>query len=272
MPELPEVETVRRGLEKVFGHDAVVRSVKLMRGDIRFPIPKDLPKKMQRQPILGVRRRAKYLLIEMPNGILLSHLGMTGTWRELGSEGRDKHDHVYIELEDGRTLVYRDPRRFGVIDWIEKGSEAEHKLLKALGPEPLDKSWNGETLAAVAKGRTTPVKVFLMDQRILVGVGNIYASEVLFRAGVRPTRLTGKVKKDEWQRIEKAIREVLLESIKAGGSTISDFKGAGGSEGYFQNTFRVYDRANEPCVKCRTKLKAKVLGGRSTFWCPSCQS
>jgi formamidopyrimidine-DNA glycosylase len=271
MPELPEVETVRRGLEKAFRNQPVVRDVVLMRGDIRFPIPKDIPDKMKDQPILGVRRRAKYLFFDLPTGSLLSHLGMTGTWREIGEEGTTKHDHFFIELEDGRIFAFRDPRRFGVIDWLDKNGEASHKLLKNLGPEPLEKTWNALDLFNKSRRRTSAIKVFIMDQRILVGVGNIYASEVLFRAGVKPTKLTGKVSKLEWQRLEKAIRQVLHESIKAGGSTISDYRTAGGDEGEFQKRFRVYDREGKPCVKCKSMLKAKVIGGRSTFWCAKCQ-
>lgn len=272
MPELPEVETVRSGLERAFAKGATVRSVKVMRPDIRFPIPKDLAKKLTHQKITGVRRRAKYLLFDTPAGILLNHLGMTGTWRELGPEGKDKHDHLYIELEDGRIFAFRDPRRFGMIDWIEKGKESEHPRLKTLGHEPLNENeWSAIDLFNRSRKRVAPVKVFIMDQRILVGVGNIYASEALFRAGVKPTKAAGKVSLREWENITHSIREILRESIDAGGSTISDFKAASGSEGHFQDRFQVYDRDGRPCVKCKSKLKSKVIGGRSTYWCARCQ-
>lgn len=272
MPELPEVETVRHGLETLLGTNAVVRRVRLLRPDIRFPIPKELPRRLALQRILGVRRRAKYLLIETPAGTLLSHLGMTGTWRLVEGGQEDKHDHCYIELEDGRRLGFRDPRRFGVLDWIERGLEDQHRLLKGLGPEPLGEEWNEDYLWRKSRKRKVAIKVFLMNQKIIVGVGNIYASEALFRAGVRPTKLAGRVSLEETRRIVDAVRVVLAESIAAGGSTISDFKSAGGSDGYFQNSFRVYDREGQPCVVCKAKLRAKVLGGRSTYWCATCQS
>lgn len=272
MPELPEVETVRRGLESLFANGAVVRAVKLQRPDIRFPIPKELPRKLDKQPITGVRRRAKYLLIETPAGILLSHLGMTGTWRLVETGGEDKHDHCYIELEDGRRLAFRDPRRFGILDWIDTGGEDQHKLLKGLGPEPLGEHWTVDYLWRSSRGRKVAIKVFLMNQKILVGVGNIYASEALFRSGIRPTKIAGNLTRQQCERLVTAVREILTESIAAGGSSISDFKDAGGAEGYFQNVFRVYDREGQPCVVCDNPLRAKVLGGRSTFWCPNCQS
>jgi formamidopyrimidine-DNA glycosylase len=273
MPELPEVETVRDGLEKLFGRGAVIASVRLMRPDIRFVIPRDLPAKLAHQPILGVRRRAKYLLVETANGTLLCHLGMTGTWRLAPPGGEDKHDHCYIELADGRRLAFRDPRRFGMLDWIARGEEDRHPRLKDLGPEPLDEQgWSADYLHRVSRGRRVAIKVFIMNQKYLVGVGNIYASEALFRARIRPAKHAGKLTRAECERLTPAVRDVLREAIAAGGSSISDFKGAGGAEGYFQKTFRVYDRAGEPCAVCGTPIKSKVLGGRSTFWCPKCQT
>ncbi|MCM2280949.1 MAG: bifunctional DNA-formamidopyrimidine glycosylase/DNA-(apurinic or apyrimidinic site) lyase [Bdellovibrionaceae bacterium] len=271
IPELPEVETVRRDLEALLGPSAVIRRVRLMRPDLRFPIPPTLPRKVARQRVLAVRRRAKYLLIETPAGILLSHLGMTGTWREVRPGERDRHDHVLLELEDGRWFAYRDPRRFGILDWIEPGMESQHKLLRHLGPEPFTDTWNGEYLWRKSRRRLVAIKVFLMDQKIVVGVGNIYASEALFRAGIRPTRAAGRLTRAECDRLTVAVRDLLKESILAGGSTISDFHGAGGADGDFQKTFRVYDREGEPCLQCRAPIRAKTLGGRSTFWCSKCQ-
>ncbi len=272
MPELPEVETVRRGLEHLLGDGSVIRRVRLMRPDIRFPIPKDLPKLLERQIVLRVRRRAKYLLFDMKRGILLCHLGMTGTWRLAPHGDEDRHDHCYIELMDGRRLAFRDPRRFGMLDWIEAGQEDQHLRLKDLGVEPLDQqAWSGEYLYQVSRRRQVASKVFVMNQKVLVGVGNIYASEALFRAGVKPTKQAGRLTRMECERVVTSIREVLEESIAAGGSTISDFKSAGGSSGYFQNQFQVYGREGLPCVKCGSAVKTKVLGGRSTFWCNKCQ-
>lgn len=273
MPELPEVETVRHGLQDLLGPSAVIRAVRLMRADIRFPIPKEIPNKLAGQKITGIRRRAKYLLIDTMAGSLLCHLGMTGTWRLAVPGEEDKHDHCYLELNDGRRLAFRDPRRFGMLDWIERGAEERHPRLRELGVEPLDENaWSVESFFALSRKRQVAVKTFIMNQKILVGVGNIYASEALFRAGIRPTTLAGRLTLAECRRLVPAIREVLRESIAAGGSTISDFKSAGGSAGYFQNNFRVYDRAGEPCPQCRSPIKTKVLGGRSTFWCSTCQS
>ncbi len=272
VPELPEVETVRRGLERLLGSTAVIRAIRLQRPDIRFPIPKELPRKLARQPVTGVRRRAKYLLIETPAGILLSHLGMTGTWRLVERGAEDKHDHCYLDLEDGRRFAFRDPRRFGIIDWIEAGGEAAHRRLKDLGPEPLGEAWTEDYLWRASRGRKVAVKVFVMNQKIIVGVGNIYASEALFRARIRPGRPSGRLTRAECGRLVLAVREVLSEAIAAGGSTISDFRHAGGSSGYFQNSFRVYDRGGEPCTACGAQLRAGALGGRSTFWCPRCQA
>ncbi len=272
MPELPEVETVRKGLEHLLGAGSVIRSVRLMRPDIRFPIPKDMPKKLARQQVLCVRRRAKYLLFETRAGILLCHLGMTGTWRLAPPGDEDKHDHCYIELMDGRRLAFRDPRRFGMLDWIDIGSESQHPRLKDLGVEPLDpQAWSTDYLFKKSRKRQVAVKLFIMNQKVLVGVGNIYANEALFRARIKPSKLAGRLTHAECERLVLAVHEVLEESIAAGGSTISDFKSAGGSSGYFQNQFQVYDREGQPCSVCGAALMSKMMGGRSTFWCRVCQ-
>lgn len=274
MPELPEVETVRSGLESLLKSKPTIKRVKLMRGDIRFPIPKNFAKALEGQTITGVKRRAKYLLIETPKVALLSHLGMTGSWRieTPATLKRGPHDHCFIELSDGRQLVFRDPRRFGVLDLVQPGAEETHLRLKALGPEPLDKeTFTSEYLYETSRKRKTAIKVFIMDQRVVVGVGNIYASEALFRAGVRPQRLAGKITKHEAERIVEAIRTVLREAIAAGGSSIRDYTNASGDEGAFQLNHFVYERAGEPCRVCKTPIRSKVLGGRSTYWCPNCQ-
>lgn len=272
MPELPEVETVRGGLEEILRKHPVIERVRLLRGDIRFPIPKNLPKRLEGQPILGVRRRAKYLIFDTPKVSLLSHLGMTGSWRVARPGEEDRHDHCYIELSDGRRLAFRDPRRFGLLDLVEIGQETSHPRLRELGPEPLDESsFNAEYLYQKSRGRRVPIKVFIMDQRIVVGVGNIYASEALFRAGIRPQKLAGRVSREQIEKLVDAIRVVLREAISAGGSSIRDYRQAGGAEGSFQDAHQVYERGGEPCVVCGAPIRSKVIGGRSTYWCPSCQ-
>ena len=272
MPELPEVETVRAGLERLLGKRAVIRSIVLQRADLRAPIPPGLPARFRGAAITAVRRRAKYLLFDTPRGSLLSHLGMTGTWREAPAGDERLHDHCYLHLEDGRRLAFRDPRRFGLLDLVEPGGEATHPRLSDLGPEPLDEStFTSEHLLTICRGRKQAIKPVIMDQQVVVGVGNIYAQEALFRTGIRPTRPAGKVKRDEMQALVDHIRTVLREAITAGGSTISDFRQAGGDGGYFQHNFQVYDRAGQACVVCRGKLHGAVVGGRGTTWCRRCQ-
>ncbi len=272
MPELPEVETVRSGLETLLIKKPSITRVRLMRKDIRFPIPKNFARDLEGQTITGVKRRAKYLLIETPKVALLSHLGMTGSWRVEREPEIGPHDHCLIELSDGRLLIFRDPRRFGVLDLVEPGSEETHLRLKALGPEPLDRAkFTAEYLYKYSRKRKTAIKVFIMDQRVVVGVGNIYASEALFRAKIRPQKLAGKLTKHEAQRLVEATQEILAEAINAGGSSIRDYKNAGGEEGSFQDRHLVYERAGEPCRVCQTPIRSKVLGGRSTYWCPHCQ-
>ena len=272
MPELPEVETMRAGLEEILDGEPEIKRVRLMRGDIRFPIPKELPAKLAGQKIRAVRRRAKYLLFDTPRAILLSHLGMTGSWR-LSVEGdEDKHDHCYIELGDGRRLAFRDPRRFGIIDLIEVGRESEHPRLKDLGVEPLDADvFDAEFLFQASRKRKLPVKAFIMDQRIVVGIGNIYASEALFRAGVRPGRAAGRLTREECVRIVDCSRDVLRSAIEAGGSSIRDYRQASGESGEFQDQHLVYDRAGEACRECGSRIQSRVIGGRSTYWCGRCQ-
>ena len=274
MPELPEVETVRRGLEEMLEGQPTIEQVHLTRGDIRFPIPKNFATALEGAKIIGVRRRAKYLLIDTPQVTLLSHLGMTGSWRiEKEESPHDKHDHCFIELSDKRTLVFRDPRRFGVLDLVLPGEESKHKLLKELGPEPLDvELFTVEKLYKRSRKRKVAVKVFIMDQKTVVGVGNIYASEALFRAGIRPGKYAGKLSKLEADKLVRAIQEVLLEAIIAGGSSIRDYKNADGESGAFQDSHQVYERGGEPCRKCGKVIRMKTMGGRSTYWCAGCQA
>lgn len=272
MPELPEVETVRAGLAEIFRDRPVIRRARLMRPDVRFRVPPELPVRLQGQRVLGASRRAKYLLIETTGVVLLSHLGMTGSWR-LAAEGEaGKHDHFFLDFEDGRTLAFRDPRRFGILDLVEPGREHEHPRLRGLGPEPLDpEAFASERLRQTVRGRTSTIKAFLMDQKTVVGVGNIYASEALHRAGIRPQRKTGALTRADWERLVLAVRAVLTEAIELGGSSIRDYRSAAGVAGGFQNSHRVYGRAGEACGQCGTRVRSKVIVGRSSFYCPSCQ-
>ena len=273
MPELPEVETVRAGLVRLLGDQAVIARVQLTRADLRAPIPPRLPARLRGQPIRAVRRRAKYLLFDTPAATLLCHLGMTGTWRLAPPGDERSHDHCYLHLCDGRRLAFRDPRRFGLLDLIEPGAEASHPALAGLGPEPLDATaFTVAYLAARCAGRRSAIKPLIMDQGVVVGVGNIYAAEALHRAGIRPSRPAGTVSRPRLAKLAAAIRTVLGEAILAGGSTISDFRQAGGDSGYFQSAFRVYGRAGQPCVACGATLRGRVLGGRASVWCPRCQT
>jgi len=268
MPELPEVETVRRGLLDLVGKE--ILSVELNRADLRFPFPEDMDSIAGRK-ILNIERRAKYLLIRLENDLtLLSHLGMTGRF---GKALEGKHDHVIIDFVDGNRLVYTDPRRFGIMDLIH--GDAEHKLLSHLGPEPFDTDWDGVRLHDSIRGRNVSIKSALLDQKIVVGIGNIYASEILFRAGVSPNRLAKNISKTMAGRIHGEVQNVLLAAIEAGGSTLKDgqFKAIDGNLGYFPHEFTVYDREGENCVtfECQNLIRRVVQSGRSTFYCSSCQ-
>lgn len=291
MPELPEVETVRRGLAPWL-EGATIRSVTLNRKDLRFPFPKGLQSALEGQRVDHVGRRAKYLLMNLGNGkTLLSHLGMTGSWRfaehpidkppryyEPGTE--PKHDHMVWTLDHpthGHShLIYADPRRFGFVDLYD--DPADSPYLQGLGPEPLGNEFGAEQLAAAFAGKKAPIKAALLDQRVVAGLGNIYVAEALHRAHILPmvearslvTR-TGKPKR-ALQDLALAVREVLIAAIEVGGSTIRDFRSVEGA-GYFQHNFAVYDREGDPCPTplCRGVVKRIVQSGRSTFYCPVCQ-
>lgn len=271
MPELPEVEVVRRQLEKIMADQPQITKFEFKRKDIRDPMPIAQFKKMQGAKILAVKRRAKYLLIETDRGGILSHLGMTGSWRVAVQEDEQPHDHVYMHLSSGLRLAFRDPRRFGIFETFDILHQNKNKRLKSLGVEPLESEFTAVYLLSKLKGKNAPLKSALMDQKYVVGVGNIYASEALFQAQISPKLLAGKLKLDKAQRLVKAIKEILQKAIAAGGSSISDFKDTDNSSGYFQNSHLVYDRQGEPCVKCASKIKSAVMAGRSTFWCPVCQ-
>lgn len=272
MPELPEVETIRAGLARILGRGAVIARVELRRRRLRAGIPARLPARLARQPITGVRRRAKYLLIDTPRAILLCHLGMTGSWRLAPPGDERRHDHCYLHLADGRRLAFHDPRRFGLLALLAPDDEADHPLLRALGPEPLDPAaFDAAILAAACRARRAPIKALLMDQRVVAGIGNIYAQEALFRAGLRPTRPAGRLRRVEVARLVAAIRRVLRAALAAGGTTVSDFRQAGGGQGRFQFHLDVYGRAGKPCRRCGASLRGGTVGGRGTSWCPECQ-
>jgi len=270
MPELPEVETTRRGIEPhALGQDIVALVVRESR--LRWPIPPDLPDKLPGLAVVAVRRRGKYLLLDTAAGCLILHLGMSGSLRVCDPAlPPRKHDHFDLVLGNGLCLRFHDPRRFGCLLWTEADPRA-HPLLAALGPEPLEADFSGAYLHWRAERRNTAVKAFLMDSHVVVGVGNIYANEALFMAGLLPTRAAGRVSLAGYERLAAAVREVLAASIAQGGTTLRDFVNEAGHPGYFQQTLRVYGRAGEPCRACAAPVRLERLGQRATYWCPTCQ-
>ncbi|HUP66953.1 MAG TPA: bifunctional DNA-formamidopyrimidine glycosylase/DNA-(apurinic or apyrimidinic site) lyase [Sphingomicrobium sp.] len=267
MPELPEVETTVRGLERVLlGHR--ISSVEARRPDLRRALPVDLGQRLTGARVTGLRRRAKYGLIDTDRGdTLVFHLGMSGHWRVDPAEVL-KHDHFIVHTDDGRTVALNDARRFGSLDLVPTADLEEWPPFKALGPEPFDLT-PGELKRRLA-GRTAPIKLMLLDQRIVAGLGNIYVCEALFRAGIRPQSAGGSVSLERLKRLVPAIHAVLEEAIAAGGSTLRDFASPDGELGYFSKSFAVYDREGQPCLGGGT-VKRIVQGGRSTFYCPRCQ-
>ena len=274
MPELPEVETTRRGLAPhlVGKH---IRHVVLRRPDLRWPIPYDVVETLPGQRIDAVRRRAKYLLIDIKAGSALLHLGMSGSLRVLPEKTpATAHDHVDIAIAGGRVLRFNDPRRFGCLLWQPAGET--HELLQALGPEPLvddpdDDVFNGDYLFERSRGRTAPVKTFLMDQRVVVGVGNIYAAESLFRSGISPLREAGKVSRERYVELADAVKQILGHAIARGGTTLRDFISPDGAPGYFEQELSAYGRGGQPCRNCGRALKSAVIGQRASVWCGYCQ-
>jgi len=277
MPELPEVETVRRGVEPhVIGR--TITAVHVRDARLRWPVPPHFASFASGQRIESVSRRGKYLLFHLARGPgaltgdrIIVHLGMTGRLYVLDREtALLKHDHVDIDLSDGTRLRYNDARRFGaVLPW--PASEPGHVLIDQLGPEPFSPEFSGEHLFEQSRGRRAPLKNFIMDGHIVVGAGNIYAAEALFRAGLRPTRRAGRVSRVEYTRLAQTIREVLGEAIVQGGTTLRDFAGARGEAGYFQQDLNVYGREGQPCRVCGTIIKGIRLGNRASCWCPCCQ-
>lgn len=274
MPELPEVETTRRGIAPhLIGRR--VTAVMLRRRDLRWPIPPEIGELLPGQRIEDVERRAKYLLLHTQAGSALLHLGMTGVLRVLPPDALvGKHDHVDIALEatanEGpRVLRFTDARRFGCLLWQPPGTT--HELLGNLGPEPLTDDFDGDLLWRLSRGRTAAVKLFLMDNAVVVGVGNIYASEALFAAGIDPRRPAGSVSRARYARLAAEVKRILAWAIDRGGTTLRDFINPDGMPGYFVRELMAYGREGEPCKTCGTPIRQVVLGQRSTFWCPRCQ-
>ena len=289
MPELPEVETVRMGLEPALeGHRFT--SVETHRGGLRIPFPPRFAERLKGRKVRRLWRRAKYLLADLDSGeTLVIHLGMTGRM-SVYAEGRahkfgqyvyktappdaghGKHDHVVMETDAPARIVFADHRRFGLMTLVETAKLDQDKLFKGIGPEPLSGDFDAEYLSAALKGKNTPIKSAILDQRVIAGVGNIYVCEALFRAGLSPRRIAAKVSPEQAAALAQAIKSVLKEAVKAGGSSLRDYHKADGELGEFQHRFAVYDRAGKPCPrKCGGTVRRIVQAGRSTFYCPACQ-
>ena len=267
MPELPEVETTVRGLERVLKGRRIAR-VEARRADLRRAFPKDLGQRLTGAMVTGLGRRAKYGLIDTDRGdTMIFHLGMSGSWR-IDHAQLGKHDHLLLETDEGKRLALNDPRRFGSVDLVATDELQEWPAFKALGPEPFELT--ARELRKRLEGRSAAIKLLLGDQRIVAGLGNIYVCEALYRSGIHPKRAGGSVSPERLKRLVVAIRQVLSEAIEAGGSTLRDFASPDGELGYFSKTFAVYDREGKPCG-CGGTVKRIVQGGRSTFYCPKCQ-
>ena len=270
MPELPEVETVCSGLRKLIVGQTVDR-VEVRVEKLRWSIPKDLHATLAGLTVLAVDRRAKYILIKVETGVLLIHLGMSGVAKVVDvSTPLQKHDHIDLVFANGTCLRMNDPRRFGSWLWWD-GPIDEHPRLRHLGPEPLSDDFNATALHRLAQGRRVAVKNFIMDQKVVVGVGNIYASEVLFRVGIDPQRPANQISLQRYKKLVSEIKVVLTEAIEQGGTTIRDFAGAEGKPGYFVQKLLVYGREEQPCMTCQEPIRNRRIGGRSSFYCPSCQ-
>lgn len=269
MPELPEVETTRRGIAPHLEGQRVTRVVVRERR-LRWPIPEDLDVRLSGQRIQCVERRAKYLLIQAESGTLIGHLGMSGNLRlvPVGTPVA-KHEHVDIELESGLALRYTDPRRFGALLW--SSDPLRHELLARLGPEPLTAAFDGERLFQQPRGRSMAVKPFIMDNAVVVGVGNIYATEALFAAGIDPRREAGSISRARYVKLAEEIKRILAHAIERGGTTLRDFIGGDGQPGYFQQELFAYGRGGEFCKVCGTTLREVKLGQRASVYCPKCQ-
>lgn len=274
MPELPEVETVMRGLDNHLTGRQIARAT-LRRASIRFPVPPELPSVLTGAKILSFRRRGKFILMRLNNGwSMLVHLGMSG--RMLLDKPEAAHEHLTLETTEGQRMGFVDPRRFGALDLVRTEAEDDHKLLREMGPEPLSNGFSGPVLAQACKGKTAPIKTVLLDQHVVAGIGNIYASEALFRAGISPLRAAGAISAKRLEVLAQEIRATLLEAIQAGGSSLRDYVQPSGELGYFQHAWKVYGRAGEPCAHCPGApgclgIRQITQAGRSTFYCPKTQ-
>ena len=282
MPELPEVETVRRGLAPAM-EGAVIARAEVNRPDLRWPFPPDMAGRLQGQRVTRLRRRSKYILADLASGeSLLIHLGMSGRMLVSGDPlgvfvhthpAPEKHDHVVLHMQNGARITFNDPRRFGMMDLLDTEGADRHRLLAQLGPEPLGNEFHEAHLVAAFRGRMTPVKSALLDQRIVAGLGNIYVCEALYRAGIHPARKAGRIAAGRVAVLVPIIRQVLEEAIEAGGSSLRDFRSTEGELGYFQHRFDVYGREGQPCrtPECRNLVRRIVQSGRSSFYCRQCQ-
>jgi len=270
MPELPEIETTCRGISSHIKNKTICRVI-VRNGRLRWPVPADLNAILQQHKVCDIERRAKYILIYFDHGCLIIHLGMSGSLRFVSDNIPPTiHDHVDLVFTSGNSLRLRDPRRFGSIHWTNDDPHT-HKLLNKLGPEPLEKKFRGKYLYDLSRGRKQNIKTFLMDSRIVVGIGNIYANEALFKSGIHPSRISGRIKLDDYNKLTNSIKTVLRLAVKKGGTTLRDFVNAEGNPGYFQQNLRVYGQDGMPCKNCRNLIKKYKLNQRSTYYCPVCQ-
>ena len=269
MPELPEVETTLRGIEPHLMNQRVARII-VRDPRLRWPVPVEVSK-AEGQAIVSLARRGKYLLINLQQGGLIIHLGMSGSLRILQQPSPpEKHDHIDVELQNGVCLRFNDPRRFGAFLWVD-GEMLSHELLRDLGPEPLSGGFTSDYLYQRSRNRTVAIKNFIMNGHIVVGVGNIYASEALFMAGIHPQRAAGRVSRQRYEGLVAAICDVLDRAIRRGGTTLRDFVNSDGAPGYFAQELLVYDRAGSDCFQCGSAIKQKVISQRSSYYCPACQ-
>jgi len=270
MPELPEVETTLRGIEP-FVNQAAISDVVIRNAAMRWPVPVQQLKKLIGQRITRVERRAKYILMHTGGGTILLHLGMSGSLRVLDDAAEaGKHDHIDIVLENRKLVRMNDPRRFGCCLLLDEPID-EHKLLATLGPEPLSDAFDGDYLFTQSRARQVAIKNFVMDGKVVVGVGNIYVSESLFKAGIRPTVQARRVSRARYHRLADAIKQVLTKAIEAGGTTLNDFTQVDGKPGYFRHELQVYARVGKPCLVCDAPIKSQIVGQRNTFFCSHCQ-
>ena len=269
MPELPEVETTRKGISPYIKKQEI-QNVIVRQTSLRWPVPRSLKQKLKHQTIADVQRRAKYLLFSTQAGHVIIHLGMSGSLRMVENNmAPNKHDHVDVVFKN-KTLRFHDPRRFGAVLWTSK-DPLQHKLLKNLGPEPLTKDLTGAYLYQLSRGKKVTVKTFIMNAHIVVGVGNIYASESLFLSGIHPQRSAGRISLTRYEVLSEKIKQVLTSAIKLGGTTLRDFVREDGKPGYFANQLNVYNQTGKPCPVCKNPIKVRTIGQRSSFFCVQCQ-